>query len=65
MVKNRCFWKSLIVSDFRFIDIFLIGESYAFGLLKTAFKPLICGKWAPQKPQMSVSKTTNDNVKEG
>ena len=65
MAKNRCFWKSLIVSGFRFIDIFPIGESYALGLSELCFEALICGKWAPQKPQMSVSKTTNDNVKEG
>ena len=42
-VKNQYSFKSLIISNFRFLYIFQNGESYAFESLKTAFEPLICG----------------------
>jgi hypothetical protein len=42
--KNEHFWKSLIVSDFRFLYILSGGESYAFGLSELCFEALTCGK---------------------
>ena len=63
MAKNRYFRKSLIVNGFRFSYILLTLKNDAFGLSELCFKALTCGKWAAQMPQMTRSKTTNDNLK--
>ena len=64
-MKKWRFCKLLEFRGFRFLYIFSICKSYAFRLSELCFGPLTCGKWGAQMPQMTRSKATNGNLKDG